>query len=359
LKTSDDFQFPGLGERVGRRPQDGSSFSGNERDRLFLNVGAGTFDDVSGVSGLDHPGDGRSMALLDIERDGRIDAVTVSANAPWVQLFRNQIDTAGRGFLALRFVGASTQARPQARKSNRDGYGVLVEVDVGDGNKLVREHRAGEGFAAQNSPTMLIGIGARAKVARLSLRWPSGQEQSFENVAAGTLLTAFEDASMSPQGTALATAPYAPSPAGAPVVGARRDAQQPLPPRIARPQGAARLRVLAAFATWCKACAKHAPSFAVLRETLGDSVELVGLPMDAAEDSARIEGWLRETGAVYAPVLDMSEQERTTVRDHALRTLRREALPYTLVTAGAGNVVWSGFGVPTVSDLRPLLDAAQ
>lgn len=48
-------------------------------NQMMRNDGGGQFEDVSGVSGLDHPGDGRSFALFAIERDGRPDLVTDDA----------------------------------------------------------------------------------------------------------------------------------------------------------------------------------------------------------------------------------------------------------------------------------------
>ena len=46
------------------------SISGKERNHLFLSIGGEQFADVAGGSGVDHPGDSRSMAVLDYDRDG-------------------------------------------------------------------------------------------------------------------------------------------------------------------------------------------------------------------------------------------------------------------------------------------------
>ena len=53
-----------------------------------------------------------------------------------------------------------------------------VEVDVG-GRTLLREHRAGEGFSAQNSATLIVGLGAHQRAeraVRVRKLWPSGRD---------------------------------------------------------------------------------------------------------------------------------------------------------------------------------------
>ena len=101
---------------------------------------------MSGLSGLDSEADGRSFALLDFDRDGWLDVVVVNANAPETQLFHNRAgrfqegSAPGNRWIALRFRGANDRAVASPGRSNRDGYGARVEVDLGDAT-LLREHR--------------------------------------------------------------------------------------------------------------------------------------------------------------------------------------------------------------------------
>ena len=85
----------------------GIPWSGAERNHLFLGGFPGhQFEDLSGVTGLDDPGDGRSFALLDYDRDGWLDVALGSPGAPRLRLLRNGIgDKTRGGFIALRFVG--------------------------------------------------------------------------------------------------------------------------------------------------------------------------------------------------------------------------------------------------------------
>ena len=73
--------------------------------------------------------------------------------------------------------------------SSRDAYGTLVRITAGE-TELLREHRCGEGLAAQNSATMLVGIGAHEQADAVNIRWPSGKMQRLDGLAAGSLATA-------------------------------------------------------------------------------------------------------------------------------------------------------------------------
>ena len=91
-------------------------------NRLYRNLGDGTFDDVAGRSGLaDHRGRGMSVAFADFDGDGRQDAYVTNDNLPNF-LFLNQSD--GTFSEEALFSGAALldHGRPVAS----------MGVDVGD-----------------------------------------------------------------------------------------------------------------------------------------------------------------------------------------------------------------------------------
>jgi len=126
----------------------------------------------------------------------------VNANQPLFNLYHNEMPAAGLngGMIALRFVGGNRTPGPSTEFGCRDGYGARVRVDLGD-TKLIREHRCGDGWSTQNSPTMIIGIGSHTNVTSITVQWPSGKTASAKGVPEGTLLTVFENRADSPSKT--------------------------------------------------------------------------------------------------------------------------------------------------------------
>jgi hypothetical protein len=66
--------------------------------------------------------------------------------------------------------------------------GAVVECLLPGGEKLRRQRACGEGFAAQNSASLTIGIGAASQVEKLIVHWPGGQIQDCGPIPAGSLV---------------------------------------------------------------------------------------------------------------------------------------------------------------------------
>jgi thiol-disulfide isomerase/thioredoxin len=337
----------------------GASHSGFERNYVFLSRRGTQFADVSGISGLDSLQDSRALGLWDYDRDGWTDVAIVNANAPWVQVFRNQIG-AGRQatgqeppIVALRFVGANVGARSASTASNRDGYGALVKVTLPD-RELVREHRCGEGFAGQNSATMLVGLAGAEAADRVNVRWPSGVVHEVENVPRGALLVAYEDPSQSPSGSAFVAQAYAaPPPAG--------PAAPPAPRRVLAlaasagvPKG--RLNAYTTMATWCESCKKEQPQVRRLRAAFSpEDLGLFGVPVDEADTAEKLAAYLEKFRPGYVLVSGLPAEQVAAVKRLIQDELKGDALPATVVTDATGKVLLAQWGAPTVSDLRRLL----
>ena len=191
------------------------SLGERQPNRFFFNRRGRGFADLSAISGVDGTGDGRAFVVWDYDRDGWQDIALVNANEPMLELFHNEMVSLknesangqpARGMIALRFVGGNRSPSPSSW-SHRDGYGAVVEADLGE-MTVKREHRCGEGFGAQNSATMILGMGDRDDIPSLTVRWPSGASASTEQVPAGTLLTVFENPADSPNGRAFVREVY-------------------------------------------------------------------------------------------------------------------------------------------------------
>ncbi|MCA9213864.1 MAG: ASPIC/UnbV domain-containing protein [Planctomycetales bacterium] len=356
--------MPEIDQRLrGGQREEGSyvvhSLSGNERNHLFVNQAGTSFTDLSALSGMDTPADSRGFAVLDYDHDGWQDIAIVNANAPLFNLYHNQMGeiaaASERSAIAIRFIGGSRAAgiTNKGEFSCRDGYGAIVTADLGD-TTIEREHRCGEGFGVQNSATMILGIGERKEVPSLTVRWPSGKTSKALNVAAGTLITVHEDPSELPGGDSIVRSIYKDVSISSRAVPLR---QTEFPIKDVRP--IARFHVYTTMATWCEACRTHLPQLRTLKSEFGsDGIDLVGLPVDDADDSAALQKYTEECQPAYRLVYELDAGSRRLVSDFLEQELGGEpALPSTVITDGSGIVLKVMEGVPTVSHVRKLANA--
>ncbi len=346
-----------------------ASISGNERNHVFLSRSDASYSDVSLVAGVDDPGDGRVMAILDYDRDGWLDLAIANANAPRFQIFRNQAGanplkpTQASGMIALRFVGGNQDAVASNEWSARDGYGVRVEVMV-NGHRLVREHRAGEGFAGQNSATLLVGTGTAEVVEELVVRFPSGRIAQTTDIAVGSLISVFERPEDSPTRVPIVVEPYGSQADGAGVAamatlptsptmrGALKDVVlalgvEPVP----------RLRMFTTMATWCPACRGELPQIDRLRQSFSQAeLGLYGVPVDPRDDKTKLASYVARHRPAYRLLDGLEGQRIAEVKALALAAFPRDVLPTTIVTDHKGVVLSTVAGTPMISDIRRLLD---
>ncbi len=145
---------------------------------LLENDGHGRFTDASAKGGafFKVPINGRGAAVLDFDNDGRLDVlVTALAGRPF--LLRNRCPL-GNHWLTLQLEGT---------RSNRNGYGALLTLTTGD-LTLRSEAICPTGFLLQGDPRPHFGLGSRAQVDRLEIRWPSGGTQVLTNLATDRIL---------------------------------------------------------------------------------------------------------------------------------------------------------------------------
>ncbi|NNM29910.1 MAG: hypothetical protein HKO57_10325, partial [Akkermansiaceae bacterium] len=161
-------------DQLFQRIRHGESLSGRERNCVFINEagrGAGgvTFADVSHLSGLDFPDDGRGIALTDWDRDGDLDLWLSNRTSPAVRFMRND-----------HAPGSFRQVVLEGTRCNRDAIGARVEMVPGSGSPAGarrathRTLRAGDGYLSQSSKTLHFGAAGEAG-GTIRVRWP-GQD---------------------------------------------------------------------------------------------------------------------------------------------------------------------------------------
>lgn len=159
-----------------------NSFSGHEANRLFLSDGSG-YEDLSGISGADHRGDGRGFAVLDFDRDGWQDIALYSTNYPRIKLLRNLLGDrlTGRSRIEVKLKGANKEASASNGLSAHDAVGAVVLATYKSGRKQLRRLSVGEGNVAQNSALLWFGQSEKDPVVRLDAKWPSGKRLSVSD----------------------------------------------------------------------------------------------------------------------------------------------------------------------------------
>jgi hypothetical protein len=115
---------------------------------------------------------GRGLAVGDLDRDGRVDAVGLFQGGP-LGLFLNRSDEAGH-WIALRLEGS---------RSNRDAIGAVCTVWAG-GRRWVVPRFGGGSYQSASSPWLHVGLGGATSIDRLEITWPSGLRETIEGLEA-------------------------------------------------------------------------------------------------------------------------------------------------------------------------------
>lgn len=144
-------------------------------NRVFLNRN-GHFEDVSGTVGGDfqHAALHRGVVFADFDRDGRLDAAVTALNAP-IELWWNRSprNNPARHWLQFRLSGS---------RSNRSAVGAEVRCRS-NGRLQVRTVSGSMGYASTSDLTVHFGIG-EATSAKVEIRWPSGKVEQIGAVKA-------------------------------------------------------------------------------------------------------------------------------------------------------------------------------
>jgi hypothetical protein len=146
---------------------------------LFRGLGQGKFADVSRAAGpvLSERTTARGACFADYDNDGKVDAFVVNLGGKGTLV--HNISTNTGHWIAIKLVGT---------KSNRDGIGARVEV-IAAGKRHSAERVAGSGYLSQDDGRLHVGLGAATTVDKLTVRWPSGREQTLEKLGVDRVLT--------------------------------------------------------------------------------------------------------------------------------------------------------------------------
>lgn len=165
--------------------REGKSFSGRERNCVFLNNGQSQFANISVVSGADFPDDGRAVASVDWDQDGDLDLWIHNRTGPRLRFLKNQArenQAEAANFVAIRLRGV---------QCNRDAIGARVIIRRIHSTRkdalppLMQTVYAGDGYLSQSSKWLHFGLGESSEIESIRVRWPDGSQEELRSIPAG------------------------------------------------------------------------------------------------------------------------------------------------------------------------------
>ena len=286
--------------------EEGFSFSGYERDPLYLNLGGEgkkRFVDVSGVSGIDSITDGRAGVFADFDNDGDTDVFMTTIQGQSHLLFRNNV---GEAKNSLRII---LEGSPQR---GRDAFGAVVRVKTSAGT-LTKIKDGGSGFISQHDPRLLFGLGADSQTQWIEVTWAGGKIERFMGDFKANSAVRLREGAGKAETVSVARAKL-PDPltrAEAFARGMKITVGQPMPdlPVTTIDGGKSSLRsqlkkgrraLINVWATWCVPCAQEMPELQRLQSRLkARGVDLIGLNVDVEGGTQLVESFLRDKRISY------------------------------------------------------------
>ena len=161
----------------------------NEPNRLYRNNGDKTFTDISKEAGVfvNYEGIGDSVIVGDYDNDGFLDIFLTNGRetppfcyGPHI-LLRNNGNS--NHWLKIKLIGTI---------SNKDAIGAKVTLRIGDKIQY-REQNGGIHGHSQNSQILHFGLGQSILIDSLTIKWPSGIVQKLFNIPVNQTLTIMEN----------------------------------------------------------------------------------------------------------------------------------------------------------------------
>ena len=159
-----------------------------EPNRFFRNNGDGSFSDLTRYVGFARPGNkGHGVAFVDLYNTGALDIFAqLGGHYPGdyaYDAFYHNLKASQNNWLEVDLRGV---------KSNRFAVGAQLTAKAGD-LLVYREVKGSEGFGSTNPYRQHFGLGKKAKIDSLEIRWPSGVKQVFSNLDVNQILSIRED----------------------------------------------------------------------------------------------------------------------------------------------------------------------
>lgn len=158
----------------------GIAFGFESPNRLYRNLGDGTFEDVSESSGASDAAYTIGVASGDYDNDGAVDLV-IGNWARGYRLLRNlATEQNDHDWITLKMVGGGAV--------NRDAIGTRVTLVTSSGRRLTQEVKTGSSNGSGNDTRLHFGLGDET-IDHLEIRWPDGTRQTVDALEARQRVT--------------------------------------------------------------------------------------------------------------------------------------------------------------------------
>jgi hypothetical protein len=156
-------------------------------DKMYRNLGNGTFQDVTLALNLGDTNAGRGMSMADYDKDGDLDMFVSVVNLSLggtepSRLYSNDYSGGGHWL----------QVEPRGTYSNRDAFGAKMIVRIG-AEKWVHEVNGGSNHMSQHSNIAHFGMGTDTIVDSLWVIWPNGGVQLLTGIVGDQRILVVED----------------------------------------------------------------------------------------------------------------------------------------------------------------------
>ncbi len=152
-------------------------FRSIQPNRMFLNKGGKSFDDVTFHGRFGHLQKGHGVSFADFDRDGDLDIHAVLGGAYEGSVYQNALFENPGGW-KTHWIGISLRGN----KTNKLGLGARIEIVLENGSSIFRTVSSGGSFGG-NPFDQMIGLGKDGKIKTINIFWPGSQTtQTFSGI---------------------------------------------------------------------------------------------------------------------------------------------------------------------------------
>ncbi len=143
----------------------------------FQNNGDYTFSKVTTDWLLDKKGFSNGFSYADLDNDGDLDLIINNIDAK-ASVYRNNANETNNHYVKIKLKGA---------KNNPFALGTKVFVKTPDANQL-QELTLTRGYQSSSSPVLHFGTGKHEIAESITIKWPNGSEEIYQNLKLDTLM---------------------------------------------------------------------------------------------------------------------------------------------------------------------------